>query len=530
MQSVEKLLSMDNPYKQSIIRNLPRILALFNRDQTSPMYGVGDRYHWAWKLIDFGNGTFQGAAHGFSRMLVSGLLPDYMSEYSAIKRIEEMFLGADRLRRKNGSMEEAFPFESSFCVTALVAYDLLSAVELLDTKIDVETRRNFIAIVQPMVRFLCRAKETHAFISNHLATAAAALFKWQLLTGDSGKNRGKDILQDILSHQSDEGWFLEYEGADPGYQSLCTYYLADIHRMRPDLELLEPLKRSIRFLWNFAHPDGSFGGLYGSRNTRFYYPAGIEYLVAEIPEARVLADFMRISISQQTTVTLDAMDEPNLMPMFNAYCWAATTYKEQSNNTPNNTVTNEKLPALSGEERLVHFPHAGLVIATGFDFYTIISSHKGGVCYHFNDKKNIIDGGVVVIDNKNRYYSTQAFQPDNTVQIDNNMISIVAPLTKMCRTTQTPFRLLMLRLLNVTLMRNEKIGNLVKNTLVRFLITGKKKLPNTIRRTIMIGAQCEIQDEWLNKQGDLTFSSDQGDFVAIHMASQGYWQRQDDSP
>ena len=38
----------------------------FDNDQTSLSYGMGDRYHWAWGLIDFGNGTFQGAAHGLA--------------------------------------------------------------------------------------------------------------------------------------------------------------------------------------------------------------------------------------------------------------------------------------------------------------------------------------------------------------------------------------------------------------------------------------------------------------------------------
>ena len=73
------------------------------------------------------------------------------------------------------------------------------------------------------------------------------------------------LLERILKNQSSEGWFSEYEGADPGYQSLCTHYLADVHLIRRDLGLLQPLTSSIRFLWHFANPDGSFGGHYGSR-------------------------------------------------------------------------------------------------------------------------------------------------------------------------------------------------------------------------------------------------------------------------
>lgn len=256
--------SAENPCLEQVHGVLPRLLALFDRDPTSPTHGVGDRYYWAWKLIDFGNGTFQGAAHGLARLVAADLLPPWLSEPAALRRIEAMFHGAGRLRRRNGSLEEAFPHESSFCVTALVAFDLLSALRLLGSRIEDRPRARCLEIVRPMVEFLLAADEHHGFISNHLATAAAALFAWDSLAGeDLAARRGRVFLERILSAQSPEGWFREYEGADPGYQTLATYYLAALHQLRPDLELLEPLRRSIRFLWRFAHPDGSFGGHYG---------------------------------------------------------------------------------------------------------------------------------------------------------------------------------------------------------------------------------------------------------------------------
>ena len=55
----------------------------------------------------------------------------------------------------------------------------------------------------------------------------------------------------------------------------------------------------------------------------FYYPAGVLALSPEIEEAASMAVFMEASISDQRTVSLSAIDEPNLIPMFNAYAWAA---------------------------------------------------------------------------------------------------------------------------------------------------------------------------------------------------------------
>lgn len=522
----------DSPYLEKIYATLPRILALFDVDATSPTYGQGDRYRWAWKLIDFGNGTFQGAAHGLARLLKHDLLPAYLSTSSVLKRVDAMFHGTEMLRRNNGSLEEAFPYESSFCVTALVAYDLLSAIELLENTIQERQRTRYLETVRPMIDFLHCAKETHAFISNHLATAAAALYKWTALTRESGEKRGQEIVHRILQEQSKEGWFREYEGADPGYQSLCTYYLADVHRMRPDLGLHEPLRRSLRFLWHFAHPDGSFGGHYGSRNTRFYYPAGIEYLAEEISEAGQLAAYMQQSIARNTTVTLETMDEPNLVPMFNAYCWSAALLEQISGTTRSSRDiydTPLTLPCVTMNPWRKTFPEAGLIVEKRPEHYTIISWHKGGVCYHFRGERAWIDSGVAARSHKGELYSTQAYQPDNELIERQNMVQIVAPLVKMHKQVPTPLQFLLLRLLNNTLMRSHTIGNIIKKLLVRILITGNTRSTCRNLRTITWkDGQLAILDRWDGVSCGFEKLVIEVPFGAIHMASQGYWQIQDD--
>ena len=338
--------------------NLPRLLALFDSDPTSGSYGMGDRYYWAWGLTTLVT-TFQGAAHGMARLWVAGLKPYDTCKSTFLARIDALAQAAKRLTRRDGSLEEAFPHEGSYCVTALVAFDLLCTLDLLSAEISAAQSAQWQAAIRPMIRFLLIADETHALISNHLATAAAALARWYRLTGDENSERkARQLIKRILAHQSCEGWFREYEGADPGYQSLCTYYLADLHRTCPGWDLLEPLRQSIRFLHYFAHPDGSFGGLYGSRCTRFYYPAGVLALGDDVPEAQALANFMETSIAQHRTVTLSAMDEPNFIPMFNAYTWAATQRHQQSQ--LNSQPTLQFIPSTSPTTHRRWLPEAGL--------------------------------------------------------------------------------------------------------------------------------------------------------------------------
>lgn len=485
---------------------------------------MGDRYYWAWGLIDFGNATFQGAVHGLARLWRNGMWPYSTPQELFLERINSMFVATGRLTRKDGSLEEAFPNEGSYCVTALVAYDLLCALELLSSEIDGHRQSCWQRIIQPLIEYLIKADESHAMISNHLATAVAALVRWHKLTGGSAAERkARALLERILACQSREGWFQEYDGADPGYQSLCTCYLADVHMQRPDWELLEPLKQSVKFLCYFAHPDGSFGGMYGSRNTRFYYPSGVLALAKESKYAASLAEFMEISIAKQQVVTCSSMDEPNLIPMFNAYCWAAELalldYED---------VETEPLPSQEKTVFRKHFSDTGIWIDKGSNYYTLINTHKGGVVVHFfQNTSTIIDGGVAVRHPDGQMASTQAYAPKNKCCLEGDTLIVDAYLAPMPKRLPTPWHFIVLRILGLTLFRFRVFREWVKITLVRYLISPRKHWPLINKRRIAFGPQIQIADEIKLPAGYCRVDKP-GGFVSIHMASQGYWQTQDE--
>jgi hypothetical protein len=521
-------INFDGAYLRDVNESLSRILALFDRDVTSQSYGMGDRYFWAWGLIDFGNATFQGAAHGLARLWVSGLWPYQTTSKIFISRIDSMFEGVSRLTRSDGSLEEAFPREGSYCVTALVAFDLLVALDLLEPELEKEQLQKWQDIIAPLIAYLIESDETHAVISNHLATAIAALVRWQRLRQcKKGEAKALMLLDRILSNQSGEGWFKEYEGADPGYQSLCTYYLADIHKIRPDLNLIEPLRRSILFLWHFAHPDGSFGGVYGSRCTRFYYPAGIAALGDEIPEAKSLAMFMEKSILNKTVVTLSSMDEPNIVPMFNSYVWA-TVLQKSNLLDPTNDAYSPEVPCLLHKQMRKSFPEAGIVIDRGVMHYTIIGTHKGGVVYHFvKNRLALIDAGLVFRNRRKSNGSTQVYNRDNLFKQGDQIIQVTAKVAAMPKQLPGPFQFVLLRVLCLTVFRFVGLREWVKRRLVGLLITRRKFWPVVNKRIIYLGEDLKIEDK-TEKSDDYEKVEYSGIFVPIHMASQGYWQRQDE--
>jgi len=512
-------ISSQNVYEEQVRSVLPRVLSLFDRDQTSTTYGMGDRFHWGWKLIDFGNGTFQGAAHGLSRFYKAELLGDYLNKDEFLELIDSIFSGTNKLIRKNGSLEEAFPYESSFCVTALVAFDLLTAIDLLRGDLGEDKQNVYLKIVGRLISFLKKNDEYHAFISNHLATASAALFKWNKLTHDKvAEAKAQVLLARILDEQSSEGWFKEYEGADPGYQTLCLYYLADIYKERLELDLKESLQNALKFLSYFAHPDGSFGGLYGSRNTQFICPAGIKFLSKDFEDARALDDFAVRSFSKHKTISLNAFDEPNLIPMFNAYAWAASMNDERAEQ-----VT--QVPSLRDEVFQKHFEAAGIYIDKGSSHYSVISLRKGGVCSHFTPAETRINPGLILEDTKNHLYSTQAFEESNEVSVEDRKIKIQSKFIKMRKAVPTPFQFIVLRMLNISLMKVPLFNRLIKRLLVSLLITKKEELGIKNIRTIYLGLNLKIVDEQSPRDHGYKKLRTSSPFSAQHMASQGYWQK-----
>ena len=502
-------------------------MSLFDCDKTNRSFGLGDRFFWAWGLTDFANGTYQGCTHGLARLWVSGLWPYDSCEDSFIEKIESLFVGAKFLTRKNGSLEEAFPNEGSYCVTALVAFDFLVTLDLLSHKISVSMRDEFVETIRPMVNFLIKSDESHAIISNHLATAVAALVRWDSLIGDTkALAKAETLLGRLLNNQSEEGWSKEYEGADPGYQTLCLHYLSDLHLQRKEMNLFEPIAKSIRFLLYFAHPDGSFGGHYGSRCTRFYYPSGVLAMAKEIPEAAVLARYMQNSTAEKSVVGLSCMDDPNLSAMFNSYVWAANLTEQQNQSSVK--INTQTLPCERREPFSKNFKDAGIFVDRGRDYYSIINYKKGGVIYHFSKKKlSVLDCGIVIQSPLGIWGSSHFYDKNQNVKIHDDRIQIRHRISEMPKKLTSPFKFLLLRILCFTIFRNYCIREFTKKILVSYLITKPTIWRIWNEREIRLGRSLEVSDEFELKAGYKKAETSKP-FVPIHMASQGYWQIKDE--
>lgn len=122
------MLTASNPYLSHIHQVLPRRLSLFDEDATSSSCGM-------WGTGTTGRGGSSTSATPPCRVQHTDwcacgktvLCPYPTTPHLFLRRIDRMFDATAALTRRHGSLKEAFQNEGSYCVTALVAYDLLCA-------------------------------------------------------------------------------------------------------------------------------------------------------------------------------------------------------------------------------------------------------------------------------------------------------------------------------------------------------------------------------------------------------------------
>jgi hypothetical protein len=507
------------------------LLSEQNRDPYTLTYGCFDRRYWGWKLVDYPEATFQRNVYPLAWLLryTEGTIleePENRGPRRSEVLTEAVQAGlsfAARIQHRDGSFDQAFPQEHSFGATAFLLSPLLQAYYVVRDVCSPSFCASMETCLHRAADFLFCHDETHGHIANHLAGAALSLLESAIFLGKSRyEQRAFELLERILTHQSAEGWFLEYEGADPGYQTLCLYYLAQVYRLQPDVNLQDALKKAISFLSHFVHPDGTFGGEYGSRRTAVFYPGGLALLSREFPLAHSVIRFMLGAIAEGRTVTLQDVDMGNFAPLLSNYV----------------TVLDADLPSCSESAPLLpwemddasqDFPEAGLYIRNTRRYYAVFGASNGGVLKVFDREQRALiwnDCGYVGQTGNGVYVTTQMTVRERPCRVAPTEIEIQTSFYQMLRSVPTPLQYIFLRILNLTLMRSVLLGNWLKGVLVDMLISGKRTVPLSLTRIVHFEVdQVVVRDALrIGARLGLEWLEFGRPFVAIHMASARYFE------
>ena len=503
--------------RMQVLSACRHLLSEINRDPATPTYGCFDRRYWGWKLVDFPEATFQ---RNLSALAWLREQPEAADMHAMLTQtIRAGLLYAARIQHNSGSFDQAYPYEESYGATAFLLPDLLDAYLAVKTDCDHDTQLTIEAMLAKAAAFLDHHAELHGTISNHLAGAALALLEaGNFLKQPAYNARSREILDFILSKQSSEGWYVEYGGADPGYQTLCMYYLAQIYGIAPYDGLRESLSSSLDFLQYFAQPDGSFGGEYGSRRTEVYYPGGIALLSGEFPLAAALNARMLEAIEQGRTTRLADMDMGNSAPLLNNTI-KALPYRD--------VQAKVSLP-FEVENLSRDFPEAGIFIRATRKYYCVVGASTGGVAKIYDRQTRRLvwdDCGLLGQTNRGGTISTQTSTHVQSWQVGTNSLELWGNFQPIKSSLPGPANFLVLRLMNLTVMRLGFFNELVKKIMVRLLISGGGNLPLKRTRTLEFAKDSIRIHDRVEKTGSVKVKALRygGKFSAIHMASSRYF-------
>jgi len=492
-----------------------------DREAPSRTYGACDRTYWGWKFTDFPDSRFQEALYALAWMYVRPFRGNRFEGHPALR--EWMVAGFrywEELQHADGSFDEAYPYERSLAATAFTCFYLCEAYLLLGDALPADLRGSLRTAFRKAGDWLCRNDESHGVLSNHLAAAAAALTIIARIGGDGRHaDRAQHFVKRILACQSPEGWYEEYGGADFGYQTHGSFYLARVWQLNGDPRLLESLQRSVEFLSYFVHPNGTLGGEYGSRNTTFFYPAAFEILAPVCAPAAGIAAFMRSSVLHQDAAGLDSVDAYNLSPLLNNYLFA--------HDAAGPLVDASPLPFRGSGHR--YFPQAGLVVHATAQYQAVFAPSKGGVLKIYGKdppRLAFSDCGYWAYEAGGARVSSQSFSLHNPVQVDGDRIFVQAPFVRINQKLMTPFLFICFRLFTTTVGRIPGVAPALKKILVKVLVSRRKILRSTLTREVEFKADgVWIRDRLqLGKTDGLGSIHLDAKFSSIHMGSSRYFQ------
>jgi hypothetical protein len=499
-------------YDKSLKLSVHRIQSFLNTDLWTSTAGSFDRHYWGWKKNDFEDATLAYAAvpleKGLNRLkensvfdFMQGLVVDHLL----------------RLQHPDGSFDQSYPNELHPKVGLDVSSVFYSFLKQ-NAVSEVETA------YKKLLEFSLKKEEKYALICNHLSHHAYEYLLAYDVFGDRKYYEKAVSTLKLIENNTDplEGWHKEYFGADPGYQTRTLRYLTKCLSFleNNDKEVcLNICIQSARFLQKTVLPDGTLYGAFGSRNTELIYPSGIEFMARQIPEEfGSLAYQIRNAVKGERTFLPMTLEFDNFIRLFDDYLDA------QEQLELNEEAGRIKPSAFQAQEFFLE--NYGLLCRrVGRCSIYIHTKYGGPIAVYREDEEVFKNAGLLIEDVDGDCYGTKNLHQNSTVTLqENSNIEIRFKLFKSVQEELTPLKLILLRLLNLTVLRIFKISDLFRNLVVKRLMIGEKNATygGGIRKFMFSSEEIHIIDSL-----DLKFTSKHiwhaRNLNLFHMASSRYF-------
>jgi hypothetical protein len=455
-------------YAYEALRMLPRIILMIDKNKYSDTYGCFDREFWHYRTVDFPCAMNQE----FCLPLALAYKYEFPhNPYYKAERLKELVVASIEFAQKSshpdGSCDDYFPYERALGALVFSTYTMTESY--LELELD---RPDLVEFFKLRGDWLINNNETGQ-LANHQAFAALALYNVYMLSGEEKYREASDRFRDItLSWQYDEGWFQEYEGADPGYHSCSIAFLGKLYQKSKDESLIEPLKNAVEFASYFMHPDGSYAGEYGSRNTYHFYPHGFE-VMSQFSETagRIAETYLQRALPERRRY----FNDDNRMCAHYVYDWMHSWI--DYNDERYGTLDEHREPFTKW------FDEAKILVKKTDTYYAVLSPFKGGVLKVFDEEGPVYsDTGLLAHTTGGDTYVTHLVDDyDIDVDIDRGEVTVSGSMCKRRHPLPSPIKQMAFRTMNLSIGRFSANG--VRSILQKVLITGKPRTNVKFRRS-----------------------------------------------
>ncbi len=454
-------------FAQEALNQIPKILTLLDRNPHSPTYGCFDRNFWQYKIIDFPSGMAQEFVYPLALAYNTNIADNPFYHQEIIKDwVEAGIIYAANSAHADSSCDDYFPFERA---AGAAAFSLLACIE--SYKILQLDNPQIVRFLIQRANWLAHHQESGRLTNHQALIVLNLVLLSQLLKTERWQSAIEQRLEQVLSWQNPEGWFIEYEGCDPGYHTLTISCLARVYELYPENRLKDALAKAVLLATHFIHPDGSYGGEYTSRNTYNFFPHGFELVGKWLPEALNINDQFLKGLAQ------------GLAP-----CYADDHII--GHHTWNYLLAwrdfvAERPPLKPRPKGRFWLQEGGILIDRRQDNELYLSLNKGGVFKLFCDGKLVASDtqfSLQVKQGKKVKNAVGHLMSNYQVEIQEDEITISGSLGWAKQKQMNPLNLMILRV--VMLSFGRFYPNLIRKLLQKILITGKNNAPFRFRRQL----------------------------------------------
>ena len=516
-------------YAQKALCQIPRLLSLQDRNPYSPTYGCFKRTYWMDKTTDFPDALPQ---YGVSSLVIAYTQDMPGNQFKDQPKMLEWALAGMRfwtkIQHRDGSFDEFYPNEHGWTgPTGFLLYAMMKSYMLLKERNEFPTdfEDEFFTTCRKAARYIIKWNESGVLANHHAMAVLPVYYTYHNLKDPEFLDGYEKKLAEFLSyHHANEGWSLEYDGADIGYLSATVSFLGKTWKLNKDERLLKVMKESTEFLSYFVYPNGFYAGSMGSRQTLHFYSHGCEILAPEMPLAGRVADAMLESLRDGKIVPAEIQSDRYFLYRIPEHLESYIDYGARKE---------DALLPYERDDFLKVFPDGRFYIQKHSNTYLLGNAAKGGVTKLFkidNGSLLLNDCGIIGKTKSGHVLTSQWVDPKYTFEHNDKGFRVQGALHRIpASKVFTPLKHIIFVLFMLAFGWNSSLAYHIKGLIRKVLVFTKKPDQISFVRQVVLEENRLVINDSLEWKGNIQFTSLQfsDEFFVRYVPQSVYFQSQE---